>query len=277
MSEGILEGIIKRFENDVKSSKGIVKLEYITTFVKSLQQHQYDAHVVIMGNNGQGKSLTMLALMKMLDSESLLKDNIVYAHHKTSHLIKMLTDLHDSVIGIDEAKRFFHYKLSMTTEQIVLTNMIEYARENRNAFIVCTNDVRRLNNNYRNAKVQMVIWILDRFENGKYKSYGLIFIGNPAVEEDDKFMMNNFVNLFSFESIRIIAEALPTFYGYLLIDDVFNYITKEEYELYKQNKKRGIEQSAREYIERLREKENPMPKPAKKRIFEGFEEQFYNI
>lgn len=252
---GILEGIIKKLENKIIENNGVVDIHYIADFIRELQQHEYDAHVCIMGQNGNGKSITMLALMKLLDENSIKNGQIVYAYDTTSRLVSLLRDMKSSVIGIDEAKKFFHYKLGMTTEQIVLTNMIEYARENKNAFIVCTNDIRRLNNNYRNAKVQLVIWLLDRFEDGDVKSYGLVFVGNPALEEEDKFQMNAFANLYSFESIRLVAEGLPTFFGYLFIDDIETYITPEELNMYRENKKKGIIDAANKSLEKLAQKE----------------------
>jgi len=158
---GILEKLITQTEYKIINNMGIVKHQYIVEFIKELQRHEYDAHVVIMGQNGSGKSMLMLALMKQLDENSIKNGKIIYAYDKTSKLIKMLKESNNSCIGIDEGKKFFHYKRSMGTEQIVLTNMIEYARENRNAFVVCSNDIRRLNNNYRNSKVQVVYgyWI----------------------------------------------------------------------------------------------------------------------
>lgn len=253
---GILEGIIKNFEKSVIQNRGVVDIQHIAQFVRDLQARQYDAHLVIMGNNGQGKSMLMLALMKLLDEKSIFNKQIVYAYDKTSRLIELLKNLNESVIGIDEGKKFFHYKQSMTTEQITLTNMIEYARENRNAFIVCANDIRRLNSNYRNAKVQMVVWLLDRFEGKKIKSYGLVFVGNPALEEDDKFLFNSFQNLYSFESIRLVAESLPTFYGYLFLDDIKKYVSEDELLLYNNEKRKGIQAVADEYLRKLSKKED---------------------
>jgi len=258
MTYGILERLIKHFEQKVIDNEGVVDIRYVAEFVRELQNHEYDAHVVIMGQNGSGKSMLMLALMKLLDPNSIKENKIVYAYDRTSRLISILKDMRDGVVGIDEAKKFFHYKQSMTTEQIVLTNMIEYARENRNAVVSCTNDVRRLNNNYRNAKVQMVIWLLDRYDEKeeRLKSYGLVFIGNPALEEEDKFQMNSFMNLYSFESIRLVAESLPTFYGYVFLEDIKNIVSEEELRIYQENKKKGIMQVATEYLEKLSKKED---------------------
>jgi len=264
---GILEKIIATFERkiienkgeSITERKGVVKIEYIVDFIRALQTHEYDAHVCIMGQNGNGKSYFMLVLMKLLDPNSILNNRIVYAYDKTSILITLLRESKSSVIGIDEAKKFFHYKQSMGTESIVLQNMIEYARENKNAIIACTNDIRRLNNNYRNAKVQLLVWLIDRFEEetAEVRSYGLVFVGNPALEEEDKFRMNFFQNLTSFEQIRLVAESLPTFYGYIFLEDIKNIVSDEELRYYKEQKKKGIETVAQEYIKRLERKENP--------------------
>jgi len=279
MSEGILERIINNFQNRVIEGRGVVKLEYVVEFIRALQMHEYDAHIVIQGQNGNGKSMLMLALLKLLDPNSIRENKIVYAYDRTSRLIKMLRDYKQSAIGIDEGKKFFHYKQSMTLESIVLTNMIEYARENRNCFVVCTNSCNRLNNNYRNSKVQMVIWLLDRYDEGKVKSYALVFVGNPALEEEDKFLLNAFTNLYSFESIRCVAEKLPTFYGYLFLEDVRSVVDPEELNIYRRNKQMGIKQVADEYMNKLADKEKLLeskeekdgrerPKPKKEELQE---------
>jgi hypothetical protein len=256
MEIGVLERIINDFQSKVEKSEGVVEIEYIIDFIKALQDHEFDAHVVIQGQNGVGKSALMLEILKRLDPNSIKNDNIVYAFHSTSHLIKKIKDSKKTAIGIDELKRFFHYRMHSTTEQIVLTNLIEYARSNCIAFIGCANDIRRINNNYRNAKVQMVIWLLDRYDDNEVgKSYGLVFIGNPALEEEDKFMMESFKNVYSFEQIRVIAENLPTFMGYLFVEDIKNVLTDEELRIYYQKKQEGIRKEAEKYEKKLEEKE----------------------
>jgi ABC-type dipeptide/oligopeptide/nickel transport system ATPase component len=255
---GILEKIIYDFEQKTIESRGIVKINYIIEFIRALQKNEYDAHVCIMGQNGNGKSYMMLTLLKLLDANAIKNNQIVYSYDKTSRLISLLKDSKEKAIGIDEGKKFFHYKQSMNTEQIVLQNMIEYARENKNAFVVCTNDIRRLNNNYRNAKVQILVWLLDRYDEKEKltKSYGLVFIGNPALEEEDKFQMNFFSGLYSFENIRIVAESLPTFYGYIFLEDVANLVSSEEISIYREQKSKGVQDIAKDYLKKLAKKED---------------------
>jgi ABC-type dipeptide/oligopeptide/nickel transport system ATPase component len=253
---GILEELITDIQNKVYEADGEVKPESIVEYIQALQEHEYDAHVVIMGQNGNGKSMLLLELMKRLEPDSIMNDNLLFAFNNTGNFIKMLKEKKKSVIGIDELKKFFHYREHSTTEQIVLTNMIEYARSNRLAVIGCCNDIRRINSNYRNAKVQMVIWLLDRYDDDDIgKSYGLVFIGNPALEEEDKFRLNAFQNVYTFEQIRLIAESLPTFLGYMFVDDIRKIVSKEEIDTYLKKKNDGIKKEAERFMKKLDDKE----------------------
>lgn len=254
--KGVLERIYDDFKEKVRLSRGVVKLDYIRDFVRDLQNHEYDAHIVIMGQNGNGKSMLMLELMKRIDPNSIMNGNLLFASNTTRDLISLIKKSKKTIIGIDEAKRFFHYKFHMYTEQIVLTNMIEYARSNNIAFISCANDIRRLTSNYRNAKVQMVIWLLDKYDDNEIgKSYGLVFLGNPALEEEDKFQMNAFTNLYTFEQIRYVAERLHTFVGYIFVEDIHHIVTEEELRYYIQKKQESIIAEAERYAEKLENKE----------------------
>ena len=262
MRKGILERIYDDFEDRVFSPEdkklvGIVKLEYVVDFVKDLQKHLFDGHILIMGQNGSGKSMLMLALMKLLAPESITNGQLLYAFNRTGDFIKSLSELKNTTLGVDEINVFFNYRQSMATTQVGLFNMIEIAREHRVAIISCTRDARRVNNNYRDGKVQIVIWVLDRYEPGHGpRTYCLVFLGNPVLEEQDKFRLNSFQNLYSFEEIRRTAEALPTFYGYLFFDDVKKYISDAELEEYKKKKEQGIKQVYQNWADRIEGKEN---------------------
>lgn len=249
---GIIETLIATLQEKVYDNGGVVELTYIIDFIKGLQENEYDAHVIISGQNGQGKSMLMLDMLKRIDSTAIMEDNIVYPFHSAKRLITLIKEKKESVIGIDELKKFFHYRESATMESIVLMNIIEYARSNRLAFVGCCNDIRRINSNYRNAKVQIVIWLIDRYTDDKLgKSYGLVFVGNPALEEEDKFNMNRFQNIYTFEQIRLLAEGSPTFLGYLFVEDIGKVVSPEEIALYRKNKEEGIRTEAEKYIKRL--------------------------
>jgi ABC-type dipeptide/oligopeptide/nickel transport system ATPase component len=268
MKQGLLERIYHDFENkcfpdcwkhpELKDQAGIVRIDYIVELARELQRNEYDVHINISGQNGNGKSMFMLELMKKLSPDSIKNGQILYAFDKHSTFIKSLAELKRTALGIDELGVFFNYKQSMTTEQIVLFNMIEIARKNGVAVISCARDPRRINNNYRNGKISVVIWLIDRMEKGDTKSYGLVFVGNPVLEDDDKFHLNAFNNINTFEEMRLTAESLPTFFGYIFIDDVLNHISKEELDIYTENKDRGMKEVYQKHIRSLNLKENPM-------------------
>lgn len=252
-----MEGIFERAQQALKAKSnrqmGVVFIDDIVDFVQTLRENEFDSHIVIQGQNGTGKSYFMLALLKKLtqynknkDFLSVIKDNIFYSFNEVYEIIERLVEAEDQVFGIDEAKKFLHYKQSMTREQIVLINTFEYIRSKRNCLVSCANDVRRLNNNYRNSKAQVLIWFLDRFPNNekrKIVSYGLVFIGLPSVEEVDKFMIDDIENVYNSEGIRVLAENKPTMVGYVLFEDIHKYLTEEEIKLYKELKNKGIQES----------------------------------
>ncbi len=251
---GVLERVYKDFERSALRKEGQIEYEDIVKFVRDLQDNEFDAHLLIVGQNGLGKSRLMLSLMKALAPDSITDDNLLFAFHDTRDLIKKIGTLSRTVLGIDEAKKFFHYKMSMTTEQNLLVNYIEYARENGLAFIVCAKDYQHLNNNYREGKVQMVIWLIDRFEDGKYAGLGAVFLGNPIIDSGDKFMFSFLRPALNFEDFRIRAEMLPTFMGYLFISPDTQLVTKGEITLYKKLKRDGIEHMLNESIRKIDKK-----------------------
>lgn len=268
MKKGLLERIYGDFEAkcfpdchkhpELKEQAGIVKIDYIIELIQELQKNEYDAHLCIAGQNGNGKSMLLLALMKKLEANSIANGQILYAFHKHSDFIKSLATLNNTVLGVDELGVFFNYRMSMATESIILFNMIEVARANRVAVISCCRDARRINNNYRNGKISIIIWLIDRMENSEVKSYGLVFVGNPVLEDEDKFKLNAFSNINTFEEMRITAESLPTFYGYLFMGDVLKYVSKEELKSYKENKKKGMAEVYKKHISNLARKEESL-------------------
>lgn len=263
--KGIFEIAQQTLKTKANKQLGIVFIEDIAEYIQTLRKNKYDSHIIVQGQNGTGKSYFMLALMKELakyikdsDFKSMIKKNIFYAFNETEDLIKALLSSEDQIFGIDEAKKFLHYKQSMTKDQIFLINCFEYARSKRNTIVSCTNDVRRLNNNYRNSKAQILIWFLDRMpesETRKIVSYGLVFIGLPSLEEEDKFLIDDITGVYNTEGLRVIAETKPTMIGYFLFENINKYLTDEEIEIYEELKKKGIEYSKEYVIEKMKQYE----------------------
>jgi len=65
----VLEKIYKDFEWASISKHGLLSLHDVINFVKKLQENEYDAHVLIVGQNGTGKSYLMLQLLYLFDKD----------------------------------------------------------------------------------------------------------------------------------------------------------------------------------------------------------------
>lgn len=262
-TQGILESVHEKFMNNIKYVKvgdqyiGFQTYENIINFILELRKYEFDAHITIAGQNGVGKTMLALALAKRMDKDIFQKNNIIYAFHSYSHFIDKLTKQKDCVVVCDELGKFFNYKSSMTSTQIALFNTIEIARANRIALIGCCRDARRLNNNYRNGKVQIIIWVIDRFfPNPYWVSYAMVFLANPVLEHEDKFGFDlAFYNARSIEDMRVIGENLDTFAGYLLIGNVLLDITPEELKQYQENKIKQMIVQSEKYKKKIREKD----------------------
>ena len=226
---------------------GTLEVQDIADFIKFLREHEQDAHVPFMGQNGSGKSIAAWIVNKRVGRFDL-KKNMIFPYHPVQHLIQQITQRQGTSFQIDELGNFFPYKLSMSYDQIALFNAIEVARSNRNSFIGCTRDILRINNNYRNGKAQLLIWILDRNDKG---SLAVVLLGNPLFETEDKFMVSLIRPSYSLNDITQQIEKLPTFIGYLFFDDYHKYITDEEMNEYKRLKAKGMQAVSDQHQQRL--------------------------
>lgn len=263
------------FEND-----GFVELRHIEYFVRMFQERRLDCSVLINGQNGFGKSMLMLAIMKQLDPNSIGNpDQILYAYHTTRDFLMKIKKLRKCPLAVDEMGIFFSYRLSNTTEQQALFSYIEVARQNAIATIAASRNIFTLNNNYRNSKVCMVLWILDRYDaegqkfpeipgidkkymrpvvgdTGKERSVIACFVGNPIQEGEDRFSLEQLQYCKNWSEWRIKAERLPSFRGYMIMDDIDAYITHAELKEYETAKQKGMDESMNRLIDRLERKEN---------------------
>lgn len=258
---GIIERAFSQFRATAIERRGLLQIDDLVVLIKTLQKNKLDAHCAIVGQNGTGKSMFALALAKKLDENLYEKDNILYAFDNTARFINKLSKNKGSVILCDEINQFFHYRQSGTTEQIALFNFIEVARENSNVILALTRDVRRMNNNFRDGKCSVCVFIVDRFEedNCPFKSYAMVFVGNPIFEVADKFKIGLLADYFqvnSFEQFRAGAEMLDTFYGYIFLDDISNYIDIDELDIYTRNKRKGIEAVRQKWVKKIQMKED---------------------
>lgn len=193
-----------------------------------------DCHTVIAGQNGVGKSYILLMLLKMGIGKNFLK-NLILAKDTSNDLVQFMLDHENTLCGIDEMNLYFSYKEHSDHDQIHLINQLELARSKRIGYIGCVRDPRKLTLNYRQGKMSLVIWVLDRFSSGG--SYAALFAANPSVESPDKFGFSWIsYDPVNFDDLRRAFEDLPSFLGYVKIPNAKTILTEEEIKQYKKEK-----------------------------------------
>ena len=259
-------GVLERNINFLKAASARnryrVTLEMIADFIMETQKSKLDAHLITGGQNGAGKSYYQLAQTKVflkrrglpLSFAEALKANSLrffYVYDTRDRMIEALKECKNAVFMIDELKPFFDYKRSMTVDQTELYNMVEVARSHNNVFVGAARDYTKIDVNYRNAKAQLLIYLFDKVvdytkldEHGYYKtlfSYGSVFVGNPSLEYEDKFMFST-LRGYSMETTKYLAEKLPTWVGNIVVENVSKYgVTPEDISIYEREKESGIQ------------------------------------
>lgn len=261
MTWGVLERNINILKARSASNKYRITLDMIADFILETMKSRLDAHLIVGGQNGMGKSYLQLALAKVflkrvnqpLDFTTAHhngKLKFFFAQHKREDLRDAIKEKRQCVFLIDELRPFFDYKRSMTNEQTELYNMVEIGRSHGNIFVGASRDYTKLDINYRNAKAQILIYLIDKVvdykkldKDGCYKTkftYGAVFVGNPALEHEDKFLFSN-LRGYSLETTKYLAEKLPTWVGNIVVDDVGKYgVTDDDLMLYEREKEIGI-------------------------------------
>jgi len=205
-----------------------------------MQQNEMDCHIVVAGQNGCGKSYMLLLLLKeyMKASPDWL-NHMLLADKTSDDFVQFLLQNENTILGVDELNQYLFYKQHAETEQNHLIKQLELARSKRIAVAGCVRDPRKLTLNYRNGKMSIVIWLVDRYVSGG--SYAAVFVSNPAVEATDKFGFSWISpDLIDFEELRYSFEGLPSFIGYMGIPDVKHFLTIEEIEQYKAAKRKSM-------------------------------------
>jgi energy-coupling factor transporter ATP-binding protein EcfA2 len=235
-NNGVVETIYSNFLREIRA--GTCTIESIVKLIKELRKYEMDCHIVIAGQNGLGKSMLLLMLMKALGST--FNGNLFLADKTTNDLILYLLRNEDSCLGIDELTLYFGYKEHASLEQTHLIKMVELARSKKIAIIGCVRDARKLTYNYRNGKMSIVLWIPDRFMDGG--AYAAVFVVNPVIESEDRFgfsVLNSSIS--SFDELRgVFEEYVPSFRGYLKIPKTSKVLTKEELDWYFEFKKKAM-------------------------------------
>jgi hypothetical protein len=114
--------------------------------------------------------------------------------------------------------------------------MIELARSKCIPIIGCIRDPRKLTLNYRNGKLSVCLWVLDRWKGGK-GAYAAVFVANNMVEGEDRFGWEYLsIDSFDYDNMRYQIEHTPSFVGYMRIPPISKALTPAEVKEYKKQK-----------------------------------------
>jgi hypothetical protein len=232
---GVFEKLQKNFMWRIynNSPRGMVKFADLKWFCDYLVNYELDCHICFAGQNGVGKSWSMLSFAKYLNPDFNIEKDFIYSFNTVADLIDKLMNYKNKVICVDEANMFFNYRSSQTKDNIALINAIEICRSRRNIVLTAVRDVRKLDLNYRNGKVSTLILLADRSIKTN-RPYGMVFQGNWFIENDDKFMLDYLQYINTYASFRMQTEELPTFRGYLPIENHFTDKDIEHYSKFKE-------------------------------------------
>jgi len=239
--------------------KGQVILQDLIKLIYMMQSNEMDCHIVIAGQNGCGKSYVLLMLLKEFMKLDGKQDpdwlrNMMLSDKTTDDFVQFLLLNENTILGVDELNQYLFYKQHAEDQQNHLIKQLELARSKRIAIAGCVRDPRKLTLNYRQGKMSIVIWLVDRYTDGG--SYAAVFVANPAVETTDKFGFSYIsADMIDFEELRCSFEGLPSFIGYMAIPNISGFLTQKEIETYKIAKRKSMALAHLNYcVERVRKK-----------------------
>lgn len=259
----IFEDIYFAYVQELKT-KGIIEIDDLIKITKMMQQFEMDCHIVVAGQNGYGKSNLLIAIMKRYLGQKWF-DNLMLAKHTVNDIVQFVLHKESTLCGIDEWNQYLNYTKHAESDQKHLITTLELARSKSIGFIGCIRDPRKITLNYRDGKMSVVVWIVDRFVDGG--SYAAVFITNPAIESYDRFGFESIPgDIVDFDEMRAAFEDCPSFIGYLNMSNISKYLDKGEIKHYKDEKILAMayahlnhlmgefakkKMDAREYIEQL--------------------------
>lgn len=237
----------------------------IVWFMKELQSMESDSHICIAGQNGTGKSYLMLMILK--EYLGRIDDENLFLADKTSNdIITFLLTHEDTILAIDELNLNFSYKMHATKQQNHLINSIELARSKRIPIAGCIRDPRKLTLNYRNSKVAIILFILDRWKKGK-GAYAAILIGNPMLEGEDRFGLAGLdITSFNYDEMRYQLESLPSFVGYMRIPPINDMLSEDEISGYRKAKETAMAKAHLNYLKEQAAKKKISPDDLEKEL-----------
>jgi len=225
----------------------VIGFKEILDIIAILRTFEMDCQVVIAGQNGVGKSILQNIMLKAELGDSWM-DNLIMGDKLTADIVQLILENENTLLGIDELNLYLNYRKHSESDQQHLLNTFELARENAIGVLGCVRDPRKLTLNYRNGKMTIVIWVLDRFREGG--SYAAVFIANPAIESSMRFGFDWLdTDLQSFDRVRAVIEnQVTSFVCYMKIPDAKEYLTTAEIKKYRAMKKVAKAAAHLEYL-----------------------------
>jgi hypothetical protein len=217
------------------ATKGTLEMADVISLLRELQANKTDCHLAIGGQNGVGKSIVLLMMQKAYQGK-ISFDNLFLADKTTNDIIRFLLTNRNTLLCIDELNISFGYKQHATTEQNHLISMVELARSKMIPIVGCIRDPRKLTLNYRQGKLSICIWVLDRLKKDK-GAYAAVFVANNMVEGEDRFGWQYLtIDSFDYDQMRSQIEKVPSFVCYMWIPPALKILTKDEIAAYDEKK-----------------------------------------
>lgn len=236
--ETVFENSYMNFINSVKE-KELCEMKDIVKLTKIMQDNEMDCFIVFAGQNGTGKSMANLMFCKLHNPKEFM-NNYFLADKTSDDIVDYYLFNEKTCLGIDELNQYLYYKQHASNEQNHLITQMELSRSQEVITTGCIRDPRKLTLNFRDGKMSILIWLIDRFKD-KSGSYGVVLVGNPSLEGEDRFGIDWLrIETPDFEDMRAQLENLPSFIGYIKIPNAYEVLSKEEITNYRQLKKKAM-------------------------------------
>lgn len=160
---------------------GYISTDIIADYLKELASLDADSHMLIVGQNGIGKSSAAFEIASKI--ENLSPENVILSTDSDEVALDKMANKNKKTLIIDEAEL-----LLSSTEYYYnrdLTRYIQAIRFLNKIYFACAIEYFAIEKEYRDHKVQLVLWLVER--NNK-EALGLLFTSFPTIgNKEDKF------------------------------------------------------------------------------------------
>ena len=233
-----------------RSLTSMYKYNYITTdiiadYLKDLASLDADSHLLIVGQNGIGKSTAAFDIGQRI--EDLKVENVIFSTDTPAIALEKMNYDGSKVIIIDEAELLlgstdFFYNRN-------LTRFMQAIRYKNKIYLACAIEYFAIEKEYRDHKVQLVLWLIER---NNREALGLLFASFPTIgNKEDKF------DLYKLNSISFYNLSDFVNYAMYNVSSFLGLVQVPKFEVpkwYTYEKIRGAELLKQQYQEKLRKK-----------------------